>query len=449
MSFAEDEEIAQAAEHAVPDTFDKERKPKRQHSRKPLPEHLERQDTELTPGDACDRCGGALKTLGEDVTEELEYVPGRFVVNRIHRPRRACTCCEAIVQAPLPSRPIDKGRPGPGLLAHVLVSKYADHLPLYRQSQIFARDGVELERSTLTDWVGKSTALLEPLAEAVGRHVLGGRALFADDTPVRMQASGHRKTKTARAWAYVRDERPWSGPSPPAAWYRFTVDRKGEHPETHLKDYKGWVHADGYAGFNGLFGDGKANEMACVAHVRRKFVDVHQAQGGIMAAEAIKRIAALYGVEKEARGKTPIERAVLRQEKAKLLFDDLEQWLEAQLPKISGKTPLASAIRYALSRLPKARPYLQNGQLELDNNTVERAMRPVALGRKNWLFAGSEGGGKALAIAFTLIETAKLNDVDAQAWLTWVLERIADHKINRIDELLPWHWKTAVREVAA
>ncbi len=463
LSFAEDEEIAQAAaEHAVPDTSDKKRKPKRRHSRKPLPEHLERHDMELTPGDACDQCGGALKTLGEDITEELEYVPGRFVVNRIHRPRRACTCCEAIVQASLPSRPIDKGRPGPGLLAHVLVSKYADHLPLYRQSQIFARDGVELERSTLTDWVGKSTALLEPLAEAVGRHVLGGRALFADDTPVKMQASGKRrgepsgstgtglkKTKTARAWAYVRDERPWSGPAPPAAWYRFTVDRKGEHPEKHLKDYKGWVHADGYAGFNGLFGDDKAVEMACMAHVRRKFVDVHQAQGGVMAGEAIRRIAALYGVEKEARGKTPTERAALRQEKAKPLFDDLEQWLEAQLPKISGKTPLAGAIRYALARLPKARPYLENGSLELDNNTVERAMRPVALGRKNWLFAGSEGGGKALAIAFTLIETAKLNDVDAQAWLTWVLERIAEHKINRIDELLPWRWKTAVREVGA
>lgn len=449
LGFAEDEEIAQAAaEHAVGNTSDKEQKPKRRHSRKPLPEHLERQDRELTPGDACDRCGGALKTLGEDVTEELEYVPGRFVVNRIHRPRRACICCEAIVQAPLPSRPIDKGRAGPGLLAHVLVSKYADHLPLYRQSQIFARDGVELERSTLTDWVGKSTALLEPLAEAVGRHVRAGPALFADDTPVRMQASGHKKTKTARAWAYVRDERPWSGPAPPAAWYRFTVDRKGEHPEKHLKDYKDWVHADGYAGFNGLFGDGKAGETACMAHVRRKFVDVHQAQGGTIADEAIRRIAALYGVEKEARGKTPTERAALRQEKAKPLFDDLEQWLEAQLPKMSGKTPLAGAIRYALNRLPKARPYLENGVLELDNNTVERAMRPIALGRKNWLFAGSEGGGKALAIAFTLIETAKLNDVDPQAWLAWVLERIADHKINRIDELLPWNWKAAAMEVA-
>ena len=453
MRFAEDEAIAEAAEQTAP--AERDQKPKRRHSRKPLPDHLERDDRVLSPGDVCEQCGGALKTLGEDITEELEYIPGRFVVNRIVRPRRACACCEAIVQIPLPSRPIEKGRPGPGLLAHVLVGKYADHLPLYRQSQIFARDGVGLERSTLADWVGRSTALLEPLAEAIGRHVRAGHALFADDTPVKMQAPGKKKTQTARVWAYVRDERPWAGPSPPCAWYRFTIDRKGEHPVDHLSNYKGWVHADGYSGFNGLFGgrgadgrrpdreiqkDDKAEEMACMAHIRRKFVDVHQAQGGAVAEEAITRIAALYAVEKQARGKTPTERAALRQEQARPLFDDLEKWLEAQLPKISGKTPLAKAIRYALNRLPKARPYLDNGRLELDNNAVERAMKPVALGRKNWLFAGSEGGGKAMAIAFTLIETAKLNNVDPQAWLSWVLDRIADHKINRIDELLPWNY---------
>ncbi len=317
----------------------------------------------------------------------------------------------------------------------------ATHLPLYRQSRIFARDGIELERSTLADWVGRSTALLEPLAEAIGRHVLGGPALFADDTPVRMQAPGRKKTRTARVWAYVRDERPWSGPAPPAVWYRFSLDRKGEHPERHLSDYKGRVHADGYSGFNGVFGDDKAEEVACLAHVRRKFVDVQQAQGSVIAEEAIRRIAALYAVEKAARGLAPGERVVLRRSQAKPLFDALETWLAAQLPKVSGKTPLAKAMRYALARLPKARPFLDDGTLEIDNNAVERAMRPVALGRKNWLFAGSEGGGHALAIAFTLIETAKLNDVDPQAWLAWVLERIAEHKISRIDELLPWNWR--------
>jgi len=453
MAFAEDAAIADAAaEPPSPEAPESEKK--RHPGRKPLPESLERNETVLSPGEACADCGGALKMLGEDVTEELEYVPGRFVVNRIVRPRLVCACCEAIHQSPLPTRPIEKGRPGPGLLAHVLVSKYADHLPLYRQSQIFARDGIELERSTLAGWVGQSTALLEPLAEAIGKHVRAGPALFADDTPVPLQAPGTKKTRTARVWAYVRDERPWSGPAPPAVWYRFTLDRKGKHPENHLAEYKGAVHADGYSGFNGLFGkeprggDGRqpgqgnhnATEIACLAHVRRKFVDVHKSQGAAMAEEAIRRIAGLYAVEKEARGLASGERLVLRQAKAKTLFDDLEIWLAAQLPRISGKTPLAGAIRYAHARLPKARPYLDDGRLEIDNNAVERAMRPVALGRKNWLFAGSEGGGRALAIAFTCIENAKLNDVDPQAWLTWVLERIADHRINRIDELLPWNW---------
>ncbi len=453
LSFEEEEAIAKAAQEPV-EAEAVEPSGKRSHNGKPLPDHLERHEHILSVGEVCADCGGNLRALGEDVTEELEYVPGRFVVKRIVRPRLACRCCEAIVQADLPSRPIEKGRPGPGLLAHVLVSKYADHLPLYRQSQIFARDGVELERSTLTDWVGKSTALLAPLADAIGQHVRAGSALFADDTPIKMQPARQEarrtarfdrernkgKTQTARVCAYVRDERPWSGQSPPAAWYQFSIDRKGQHPENHLENYQGWVHADGYSGFNGLFGQDKAREVACLAHVRRKFVDVHKAHASPIAEEAIRRIAELYGVEKQARGLGANERRALRQAQAKDPFDDLEIWLEAQLGKISGKTPLAKAIRYALNRLPKARPYLDNGELELDNNSAERAMRPVALGRKNWLFAGSVKGGNALAVAFSLIETAKLNNVDPQAWLTWVLERIADHKINKIDELLPWHY---------
>ena len=231
---------------------------------------------------------------------------------------------------------------------------------------------------------------------------------------------------------------------PPCVWYQFTVDRKGEHPVKHLSGYQGWVHADGYAGFNGVFGEGKATEVACMAHIRRKFVDVFAAQGSAIAEEAIKRIAQLYGVEKQARGQSPEARAALRQENAKPIFDDLEEWLRDQLPKISGKSPLAKAIRYALGRMPKTRPYLDNGFLELDNNTAERAMKPVAIGRKNWMFAGSQRGGNSMAIAFTLIETAKLNGVDPQAWLTWVLERVADHKINRLDELMPWNYSPEV-----
>jgi len=439
----EEEEIARAA---APQSDDEDAasepvgEPKRKPRRKPLPDHLPRNDEILSPGSECSECGGSLKTLGEDVTEELEYVPGRFVVNRIIRPRMACKCCEAICQSPLPSRPIEKGRPGPGLLAHVLVNKYADHLPLYRQSQIFEREGIDLDRSTLADWVGKSAVLLEPLAKAIERHVLKGAAIFADDTPVNMLSPGAGKTKTARLWAYVRDERPWASEVPPAAFYRFSRDRKGEQPTEHLKDYTGWMHADGYSGFNELYQSGRVREVACMAHIRRKFVDVFKSQGSVIAEEAIKRIVALYGIEKEGRGQSPEDRASIRQEKAQPLLDELAAWLSDQLPKISGKSELAKAIRYALTRIKKLRPYLDNGILELDNNCAERSMRCVALGRKNYLFMGSESGGKSAAIAYTLIETAKLNRVDPQAWLTVTLAHIADHKITRIDELLPWRY---------
>ena len=434
----EDEEIGAAAERTAPDegpTVSKDA-PKR----RPLPDHLPREEQVLTPGDACTACGGTLRRLGDDVTDELEYRPGRFVVNRILRPRMACACCERIVQAALPSRPIERGRPGPGLLAHVLVSKYADHLPLHRQSQIFERDGIDLGRSTLADWVGRVTTLLEPLADAIGQHVRAGEAIFADDTTLKMLAPGTGRTKTARVWVYARDERPWQGTAPPAAWYRFSIDRKAEHPALHLKGFRGFMHADGYAGFKDLFRAGAITEVACMAHIRRKFVDVHQSQGSAIAEEALCRIAGLYAVEKKARGSPPDARARLRQDEATPILDDLEAWLGTQLTRISGKTPLAGAIRYALGRLPKVRPYLDDGRLELDNNGAERGMRGVAVGRKNWLFAGSEGGGRAAAIAFTLIETAKLNGVDPQAWLTWVLARIADHRINRVDDLLPWHY---------
>ena len=439
----EEEEIARAA---APQSDDEDAasepvgEPKRKPRRKPLPDHLPRNDEILSPGSECSECGGSLRTLGEDVTEELEYVPGRFVVNRIIRPRMACSCCDAICQSSLPSRPIEKGRPGPGLLAHLLVNKYADHLPLYRQSQIFEREGIDLDRSTLADWIGKSATLLEPLAKAIERHVLSGQAIFADDTPVKLLSPGAGKTKTARLWAYIRDERPWASEVPPAAFYRFSRDRKGEQPAEHLKDYTGWMHADGYSGFNELYQSGRVSEIACMAHIRRKFVDIHKAQGSVIAEEAIKRIAALYGIEKEARGQSPEDRASIRQEKAQPLLDELAAWLSDQLPKISGKSELAKAIRYALIRIKKLRPYLDNGILELDNNCAERSMRCMALGRKNYLFMGSEGGGKSAAIAYTLIETAKLNGVDPQAWLTDTLARIADHKITRIDELLPWRY---------
>ena len=396
----------------------------------------------LSPGEDCTDRGGSLRQIGEDVTGELEYVPGRFVVRRILRPRMACTCCEAFSQVPLPSRPVERGRPGPGLLAHVLIGKYCDHLPLDRQSKIFTREKVDLHRSTLTDWVGRSTALLEPLTDHIGKLVRAGPALFADDTPVKLQTRlKARKTLTARLWSYVRDERPWCGDAPPCAWSQFSVDRKGEHPVNHLSGYTGTVHADGFAGFNdGLFGEGKADEQACMVHVRRKFMGDFERTGSAIAKQAIKPVGKLHAVEKEAKSKSPEERVAIRQEKAKPVFDELEAWLQAQLPRLSGKTKLAEAIRYALNRMPKARACLGDGRLELDNNICERLIRPIAPGRKNCLFMGSVGGGKAAAIAYTLVKTARMNGVDPEAWLTWVLERLPDHKINRIKELMPWNW---------
>ena len=254
-----------------------------------------------------------------------------------------------------------------------------------------------------------------------------------------MLAPGTGKTATARLWAYGRDERPWSDSAPPASWYRFLPDRRGEHPKDHLADYRGWMHADGYVGFEDIYRSGDIHEVACMAHIRRKFVDVHRAQGSAIADEAITRIAQLYAVEKEARGSPPDRRVEIRQAKAAPIFDDLEAWLHLQSPSISGKSPLAMAVRYALTRLKRLRPYLDHGILELDNNTAERAMRSVAIGRKNYLFVGSLTGGRAAAIAYTLIEAAKLNGVDPQAWLADTLARIPDYKITRVDDLLPWN----------
>ncbi len=268
--------------------------------------------------------------------------------------------------------------------------------------------------------------------------VRSGAAIHADDTPVSVLSPGNGKTKTGRVWTYVRDERPWGSDVPPAACYRFSMDRKGLRPAEHLNGYSGFMHADGYAGFEELYRTGGITEVACLAHVRRKLFDIAQATGSPIAAEAVKRIADLYTVEAEVRGKPPDQRAAIRQAKAKPMFEELTHWLQSQLQTISGKSDLAKAIRYALSRLPHLEVYLTDGRLEIDNNAAERAMRGVALGRKNWLSAGSEGGGKAAAIALTLIETAKLNKVDPQAWLTDVLSRIAEYPAKRVGELAPW-----------
>ena len=338
-----------------------------------------------------------------------------------------------------PSGPIAKGRASEGLLAHVLVSKYCDHLPLYRQSQIFARQGVRLNRSTLANWVGGASWWLEALHERLAAHVFASDKLFADDTPVPVLDPGRGRTKTGRLWVYVRDDRPWNGPDPPAAVYLYATDRKAERPAMHLGNFSGILQVDGYAGFETL--GSEVVLAACWAHARRKFYDVHQATASPIAAEAMRRIAKLYAIEQEIRGCLADERLRVRQVRARPLVDDLKIWLEDQLGRVPPRGGVAMAIRYALARWPALCRFLDNGRIELDNNPVERAIRPVALGRKNHLFAGSDTGADRWAVIVSLIETAKLNNLEPWAYLTDVLERMVNgHPMRQIDELLPWNW---------
>ncbi len=414
--------------------------PEPRSSRRTLPDHLPREvEMHMPEHDACPECGGRLRLLGEDVSEMLERVPATYKVIRHVRPKFSCGRCQHIVQAPAPSRPLERSMAGPALLANVLVSKFCDHLPLYRQAEIAARQGVELERSTLAEWVGGASALLQPLVEAVRRHVMTAEKLHADDTPFPVLAPGTGKTKTGRLWTYVRDDRPAGDDTPAAVWFSFSPDRRGEHPRAHLSGFRGILQADGYAGFHHLYGDGSIQEAACWAHVRRKFYDLHVAHASPVAGEAIERIAALYHIEQEIRGRPAAERREVRRARARPLIDELHAWLEKKLGGLSRKSEVAAAIRYALSRWRALLRYIDDGRIEIDNNGAERALRAVVLGRNNYLFAGSDSGGERAAAIYTLIGTAKLNGVDPEAYLRTVLASIADHPISRIEALLPWN----------
>lgn len=411
--------------------------------RKPLPGHLPRDDVVIdVAADACPGCGGAMHSIGESVSEMLDWVPAALRVLRITRPKYACRACNRVVQAPSPERPIAGGLATPALLAQVLVSKYCDHTPLYRQSQIFARHGVELERSTLAGWVGGACWWLEALHERLCRNVFASDHLFADDTPVPVLDPGRGRTKTGRLWVYAREQRGWSGPAPPAAVYIFAPDRKAERPVAHLERFKGVLHVDGYAGFEQLTTRGDVVLAACWAHTRRKFYEVAQAEDTPLAHEAVRRIAGIYAVEARVRGQPPALRLAARRAESTPIVEALKARLEAELPQLPGRGKLAEAIRYALSRWNALSRFLHDGRIELDTNPVERAIRPVALGRKNHLFAGSDGGGVRWATVCSLIETCKLNSVEPYAYLKDVLARmVGGHLVNHLDELLPWAWK--------
>ena len=405
-----------------------------------LPDHLPRETVLHQPATCdCPDCGAQMRKLGEDVSEMLNYVPGAFTVVRHVRPKLACGRCSKVVQLPAPPRPIERGLPAPGLLAQVIVSKYADHCPLYRQEAIYQRSGVQLDRATLASWIGAASNLLAPLVDGLGRHVRSAAKIHGDDTPVPVLDPGRGRTKTGRLWTYVRDDRPSGSKDPPAVWYQFSPDRKGEHPQRHLKNFKGILQADAYSGYGEIYATGKVLEASCWAHARRKFYDVHIATKSPLAAEAIRRIGLLYAIEREIRGLQPKVRAAVRKERSAPILDDLRTWLVATLQTVSSKSSLALAIKYTLVRWEAMTRFCGDGRVELDNNTAERSIRAIVLGRRNYLFVGADTGGERAANIYSLIGTCLLNGIEPYAYLRHVLERIADHPINRVEALLPWH----------
>lgn len=450
---------AEADQATTPDTPAAAKK-----KRRTLPPELPRREVIHQPGAVCKRCGGAdLRPVGESVTEVLEYIPGRFEVVRHVRPACSCRKCEAMMQARIPELPIPRGMAGASFLAHIATQKFCDHIPLYRQAEIDRRAGIDIDRGQRAEWLGHVAWLLAPLGELVADHVFAGRVIHADDTPVPVLAPGAGKTKTGRQWVYLRDERGFGSTVPPAVLYRYTPDRRGEHCRAELARFTGWLHADGYAGFAKLYeidgadrltfpvsGPPRVAEVACWAHVRRYFFDEVKATASPIAKEAVERIGVLFDIERPIKGAPPEQRREVRQKLAKARTEELAVWLDDRLEKLPGRSDLAQAIRYARRRWPELTRYLDDGRLEISNNAAENLVRPLKLGAKNWLFAGSDAGGVRAALFYTLIRTAVLNGLDPEAWLVDVIARIGRHPVNRLAELLPWNWQpTATRSVAA
>lgn len=446
QSLAENEAQADAADPDGAQAQRRARRPARNHGA--LPAHLPRHEVVIDAApEACPCCGDAMHRIGESCSEQLDIVPAQLRVRVTRRPRYGCRGCEgAVVAAAAPARPIDGGMPTEALIAHVLVGKFCDSLPLYRQAQMLARQGVALDRSTLSHWVGTACWWLAPLYDLVVARVLSAPKLFADDTTLPVLDPGRGRTKTGRLWCYAVDDRPWCGPSHPAVAYIYAEDRKAIRPTTHLAAFDGVLQVDGYAGFKRLAGERADNSVKlafCWVHMRRPFYQFHASTKSPLAADALARIASLYAIEAEIRGTSAENRRAVREVRSRPIVEALHVWLQQQVPRLPGSSDLTKAMRYALRHWEGLTAFLDDGRIEMDTNVVERAIRPVTLNRKNALFAGSDGGARHWAIATTLIGTAKLNGVEPMAWLTDVLERIVSGrtKANELDSLLPWNWK--------
>lgn len=443
----EDLEETQAEEETKAEISAPEPKaPRRRPQRGPrkLPENLPVERVVEQPPCVCGKCGGArLRKLGEVVSKTLECEPRRWKIIERVREKFACRDCEAISEPPAPSHPIPRGFAGPSLLAMILVGKFGDHLPLNRQSAAFAREGVELDVSTLADWVGACAAALDPILAELRRRVLAAERLHVDDTTVKVLAK--IKTRTGRLWVYVRDDRPFGGQGPPAALYDYSPTRHGEHPCKVLAAWSGVMQADAFSGYNALYAKGRKPapvvEAACWAHGRRDFFDLAKLAKAPIAVEIVRRIDELFAIEREINGEPPDVRRAVRQERSKPLVAALDGYMREQLERLSPKNDVAKAIRYMLTRWLSFTRFLDNGRICLSNNAAERALRCVAVGRRNWTFAGSDAGGQRAAAVYSLIATCKLNNVDPRAWLADVLANLPDHPAHRIGEMMPWAWK--------
>jgi transposase len=431
------------------------RPPRKPAVRKPLPAHLPREVVVLEPTLDC-RCGdpSCRTKIREDVTEVLERLPSQMKVIRYVRPIWACRACQAIAQAPAPDLPIMKGYAGPGLISWIAISKYCDGLPLYRLSGMLAREGVEIERAVMADWMGHVAWWIDPIVELIASHIMGAGVIHADDTPIKVLAPGRGSTVTGRLWNYVVDQRAWCGQHAPAALFRYSPDRKGERPQEHLATYKGFLHADAYAGYKELYAptiDGlpRITHVACMAHARRYFFDAFEETKSPVAAEALSRISALYAIEAEINGKTVDVRLSERQSRAVPLLGQMKTWLEGERQRLSRKTTVAKAINYSLARWGALTRYTTDGRLAIDNNVAERALRTVAVTRKSYLFLGSDEGGRRAAAIYSIVESARLNGLDPHAYLADIIDKMAKGwPRSRLTELLPWQWKAAVEREA-